>query len=174
MIPAVPLLAFMAADEYPRWLARAPASLQPHYGTLRTLLFVAVAATALAIHPALRRQENATLAIVKAIHARTTESQPIITNHHATLKYLSPVYGPRRLILRSFTSPADLPRLNQRYGKLQIVFLDRTDSPMFRQDAANNDGFLAAAATHCAIEPVYETRFGPSSRLREFEVVSCR
>jgi hypothetical protein len=174
MVPAVPLLAFMAADVYPRWLARAPSTLQAQYGTLRTVLFVAVATMALAIHPALRRQENATLSIVEAIHTRTTERQLIITNHLATLKYLSPVYGSRRLILRSFTKPAELPKLTERYGKLQIVFLDRTDSPMFRQDAANNDAFLAAAASLCAIQPVFVKTFGPWSRLREFEVVSCR
>jgi hypothetical protein len=173
VVPATPLLAFMAADVYPRWLARAPVFVQARLGILRTVLFAAVAAMALAIHPVLRRQENATVAIVEAIHARTTASQPIITNHIATLKYFSPVYGIRRLAHRSLMTPADVPRLLERYGTLDIVFLDRTDSPMFREDAARNEAFLAAVSALCPIQPTYEAQFGPTNRLRQFAVSRC-
>ena len=114
-----------------------------------------------------------TLTIVDAIHARTAEGRPVITNHLATLKYFSPVYGPRSLIFKSFISPADLPRLSRRFGKLDIVFLDRVDSPMFREDAADNDAFVAAVASRCVIEPVRDERYGPSTRLRQFAVNRC-
>jgi hypothetical protein len=174
VVPAAPLLAFMAADVYPRWFARAPNTVRTALPRLRLALFAGLAFVAFAIHPALRSQERAALSIVTALHERTTSDVPIITNHLVTTKYFSAVYGTRRLILRSFISAADVPRLHRAYGKLDIVFLDRSDSELFREDAAQNDAFLAQTRSRCAVQPVTEQALGPSSRLRQFQVARCQ
>jgi 4-amino-4-deoxy-L-arabinose transferase-like glycosyltransferase len=174
VVPAVPLLALMAADVYPRWFARVPNAVRTAFARLRLALFAGLALVAFAIHPALRSRERAALAIVNVLHERTTPDVPVITNHLVTTKYFSAVYGRRRLILRSFINAADMPRLYHAYGKLNIVFLDRTDSELFREDAARNEAFLAQTRSRCAVQPVTEQALGPSNRLRQFEVSGCR
>jgi hypothetical protein len=169
MLPALPLLAFMAADVFPRLFG----SRARWLGAARVIGFVALAAVAFAIHPALQRQEQGAATIVADIQRATTEPIPVITNHHATLKYLSPIYGPRRLILRSSIDAGAVPAFLRNYGKLSLVFLDRTDTETFRQDAMQNDVFLGGLRQRCRVVPALESQHGPSLRLRVFDVVSC-
>lgn len=173
IIPALPLLALMAADVYPRWFHGLPERASSSVLKLRPAALALLALVAFAIHPVLRRQESEPVAIVAAIHERTSESVPIITNHQATLKYLSPVYGERRLILRSYITPTQVPRFYRELGKLNVVFLDRTDSEMFRADAVNNDRFLAELRSRCALDSSYDAPVATSMRLRVFTVTGC-
>jgi len=171
MIPALPLLTLMAADVFRRWAAHTGAT-RAWARRLGAVALGCLMVTAFAIHAAVHMQERAQVDLVRAFYEHTTPDVPLVTNHNATLKYLSPVYGIRTIISRSKTSADDVPRLVTQYGRLNIVFLDRMDSEMFREDAQRNDNFLASLSPRCAILPVYESRQG-SSRLRVFGVNRC-
>lgn len=171
LVPLLPVLAFMAADVYPRLLARIGAG---HHVLRRAFAPAAIALTivAFAIHPALRRLERDALGIVSAIQQGTEEGRPVLTNHHATLKYLSPVYGARRLILRSYITAPEATAFFKRYGGLDVVFLDRSDSDMFRADAEQNRAFLAELGKYCSLREVYRGEFA-AARLAILNITHC-
>ena len=166
MIPALPLLVWMAADVWPR--VRFPLARR-----MVPLAAAGVALMAFAVHPLARRQEGDALAIVRGAFDNTSTGAPVITNSDATLKYLSPAYGPRRLILRQGIAPDTVPALLARHGALDLVLLDRTDSEMFRADAAANAEFLGRLRERCQLTPRHESVYGWAT-LRVFGVVGCR
>ena len=172
MVPLLPLLAFMAAEAWPRLVARRYAAHRALAERAIVIVLVCVAAGAAAIHPLMRRLERAPLAVARALHEVTRERVPVITNHHVTLKYFSPVYGPRRLILRSAITPADVPALRARYGPMTLALLDRVDTELFRSDAAGNADFVAALRQRCELRPVRDARLA-DMRLHAYELPAC-
>ena len=170
MLPLIPILAFMAAEVAPRLLGeRARVSL----GRLVPAALIALAVLAFAIHPAIRRQERSSASVVAAISAAVPEGTTVITNHHATLKYVSPVYGTRPLILRSYVTPSDVPAFARSRAPLGVVFIDRTDTDMFRRDADENARFLDALRQRCVLDPKYDSVLPQAGRLRIFNVTGC-
>lgn len=135
---------------------------------------VAVIVLAFLVHPLARRQEGVPLAIVRGIYSNTSADTPVITNSDATLKYLSPSYGPRRLILRYQMTGDSVAAFAARYGKLSVALLDRNDSEMFRRDSEGNTSFLAEVRQRCALTEKYEERLGGWAHIRVFEISSCR
>ncbi|TMG78970.1 MAG: hypothetical protein E6H78_20825 [Betaproteobacteria bacterium] len=175
MIPAVPLLALMAADVFPRWMERLRLFADPRAATWAIHAFGAGACLlAFGIHPLVSRQEAAPLSITRALFAHTRSDVPIVTNHRATLKYFSPVYGQRLLVLRTFVDSGAVARMQQQYGRLQIALLDRTDSDLFREDARENEAFMAAVERECEVRPLYSNAFGAEARVRVYDVANCR
>lgn len=172
MIPALPLLVWMAADVCPRVVARMSESARRASMGLTTLGAAGAVALSFAVHPMGRAQEGDALTIVRGIQEHTSAESPVITNSGATLKYLSPSYGPRRLILRQAVPPHTVPSLLEHHRGLSVVLLDRVDSEMFRGDAADNDLFVARLADHCQLSPRHQRDFG-WARLRVLAVDHC-
>jgi hypothetical protein len=173
MVPALPVLAFMAADVYPRLLGRMPESVGNGLLRLRPIALALIALMAFGIHPLLRHMEQAPLSVVTAIQRAAPEGVPVVTNHHATLKYLSPVYGAHRLILRAYITAADVPRFYRSAGGLAVVLLDRDDSDMFREDAKQNNAFLAQLQQRCSLVVAHDAPHGSGTRLRVLNVTGC-
>lgn len=172
VVPAVPLLAFMAADVYPRWFSWLSGT--RYGGSMLRLAAGGIAGAAFLVHPLASRQEATPVAIVRDAYEHTSPTVPVITNPKATLKYLSPSYGPRRLILRSSLDSSSLRQFSAEFPGLDVVLLDRNDSEMFREDARENDEFLAFARQRCELSEVSETRPNSWARLRIFRAKSCR
>lgn len=174
--PVLPVLALMAADVWPRWYAgiarrggaaAAAARMLPRTGA------GLAAGVAFLVHPLAFFQERVPLAVTTAIYAQTSASVPVITNSNATLKYLSPAYGPRTLILRYNLPPDSTASFARRFGHLQVVLLDRNDSQAYVEEARDNERFLAETRARCTLAPTHDERFGGWARLRVFEVSIC-
>jgi hypothetical protein len=174
MAPLAPVLAFMAADVWPRWHERA----KQYIGRLADHAVVAAAsgafAVAFAVHPLAWRQDEVAAEIVRGIYAHTSADAPVITNTNATLKYLSPSYGARRLILRYDLSADSVAAFAARYPRLSVVLLDRSDNPFSREEAAGNAAFLAAVQQRCRLDKSFEQAFGGWAELHVYEVRACR
>lgn len=172
MAPALPLLAFMAADVIPRlvrghpWRYRAAAPLARVAGVGTILL-------SFAVHPLAHLQERQHAALARAMIRSTSPDTPVVTNTKATLKYLSPAYGPRKLIARQELAPDSVPQLLRRHGALSVVLLDRTDSEMFRQDAAANVRFVSAVEHRCVLTTTHRERV-TWAQLRVMQIARCR
>lgn len=170
--PLAPVFAFMASDVWPRWYAwiraRVPgASLLPRAAAL------AGAAVALGVHPLAARQESEARTIVQAIYSRTSADIPVVTNGNATIKYLSPAYGPRRLIQRYDLPPDTLTAFSARYGKLHLVLMDRSDNEFSRNEARANAEFLAMARERCRLAQTLEQPVGSWAVVRIFDMSDC-
>jgi hypothetical protein len=174
MIPALPLFALMAAEVWPRWHDRL-VSRHPAARRLRLPLVAAAAAVLIAVaaHPLARAQEGAPLAIVRGIYANTTPVVPVITNTNATLKYLSPSYGPRRLILRHEISPDSAAQMAQALGGASLVLLDRTDSELFLAESAGNQAFVQRLSARCSVRSRADQPVASWARLRIWDVSGC-
>jgi hypothetical protein len=173
LIPALPIFALMAADVFPRLLRSLPPRVQRLALTLSPAFFVLIGALAFGVHPLIRRQEREPLSVVTAIQRSAPEGIPVVTNHHATLKYLSPIYGIHPLILRSYISAADIPAFYQTHKRLTVIFLDRDDSAMFREDAKQNGVFLSSLQGRCSWRVVHDAMHGPGARLRVLSITGC-
>ncbi|HMC54957.1 MAG TPA: hypothetical protein VKH19_07300 [Gemmatimonadaceae bacterium] len=173
LAPLLPLVAYMAAEVWPRLATRFASHGSRVRGALRTSASLAAVAVAFLIHPIAHRQEAAPLAVVKALYSYTRADRPIVTNVDATLKYFSVAYGPRQLVLADRTPLDSLVSFARRYGGLTIAFLDRSDSEMFRADAARNARLLMDIGTRCALRPTYRESFG-WAELRTMELDDCR
>lgn len=158
LLPALPLLVWMAADVWPRVLRRLSERGREIVARVTPLAAAAVVVAAFAIHPFARRQEREMVAVVRAIMSHTPDNGVLITNAAATLKYLSGVYAPRRLILRDAVDPDSVMPASS--GPMSVVLLHRRDSEFFRTDAAENEKFLTALRRSCEMRQTLEQDFG--------------
>lgn len=173
MIPLVPVLAWMAADVWPRAFAALPDSIRSRAHGLVLVAGVVVASASFIIHPLMRVQEHDALGIVRGMFENTTAATPLITNSDATLKYLSPAYGSRRLILRQEIRSDTVPSLLRGFGTLSMVLLDRVDSELFRKDAEENNRFVADVGRLCELKVAYHADFDWAA-LRVLDINRCR
>lgn len=174
MVPLVPVLAFMAADVWPRLYARSRGQLRAATDLLARGAAIAAVALAFAVHLLVWREERVPLAIVRGIYSHTSENSPVITNSNATLKYLSPSYGPRRLILRYYINSDSVAAFAKRFDTLSVALLDRTDSEMFRLESQDNDRFVGDVRRRCTVEEKYRARPGDWAELQIFHLSRCR
>ena len=173
MIPALPLLAVMAADVAPRVFDSLPDAARSLARRAGVPAGIALIVAVFGSHVAVHRLEAAPLRVVTAIRNATRAAVPLIINSKATFKYVSPVYGPRRLILRDALSGEEVPELLRTLGRLQVVFLDRGDSEMFVEDAGANQHFLEIVRTRCTVKAVLSEQIDKTLRLNVFEVAKC-
>lgn len=173
IIAALPLLVLMAADVYPRLHSRLSSTLQRVVDRAIPVGYAALAVLAFAIHPLVRRLDQEPFSIVQAIQLTTASDIPVVINEKAAGKYLSPVYGERRLIGRSAANTAQLAAICREFGGLQLLLLDRSDTEMFRRDAAENARFLSDIEHHLWVRSVYDRAHGTVFRLRIFDVSGC-
>jgi hypothetical protein len=174
MVPALPLLAFMAADVWPRWSSKLDERHRPIVGRPVSVAAFGAIAMAFVVHPLARQQEAVPLAITRGLYLHTSADIPVITNTNATLKYLSPSYGPRKLILRQETSVDSAAAFARRLGRVSIALLDRNDSEMFRQESAENTRFMEGVQNRCELHRLYDERVSQWAHLRVFELRRCR
>ncbi len=172
MAPLLPILAFQAAEVWPRVYARVRARSEA-WRVLPRALAGGVLATAFLIHPAAHLQERVPLAIVRGLYSHTATSQYLITNTDATLKYLNVAYGPRKLILRYGLSLDSVTTFSSRYGPVAVALLDRTDSDLFRRDAQGNAEFLASVSSRCETRSTYDEHVASWARVRILELERC-
>jgi 4-amino-4-deoxy-L-arabinose transferase-like glycosyltransferase len=138
VIPALPILAFMAGERRGITVAR--------------LVAAAVVAGALLVHPAVWSRERTPLELTQSIFSATDANVPVVTNTRATLKYLSPAYG-RRTIVRSYDVNADsIAALARAAGAADLVLFDRSDGQMYRGDLESNAHLLAEVRTRCGVQ----------------------
>jgi hypothetical protein len=97
----------------------------------------------------------------------------MVTNTRATLKYLSPSYGPR-VIVRSYDVNVDsIAQLARSNRAVDVVFLDRRDSEMFREETLRNARLLADVRSRCAVARSTDHTHGPSATLHVLRLSGC-
>ncbi len=176
MVPLVPVLAFMAADVWPRvWRRMRAGSADDRTVVLLTRAgAMAAIALALGVHLMAWRQEADAALIVRDLARHTSAEVPVITNSNATLKYLSPAYGSRQLVLRYGLNADTIAAIAGRFGTLSLALMDRFDSEIFRGESADNERFVAMVRDRCALTPTHQSAIGTWAQLRIFEVSGCR
>src|SRR5262249_52851514 len=140
------------AESAPRvwrqWLARRePAErdrLQRRMSGALAGLLLALAIACVAVHPVFAAWTAKQVQIREQVQRLVPVDRVFITNWAATGKFLPQLEQKFRPIDRSVIAPEDVPALVDRYGQVFIVFLDRTDSDFWRQDAQSTEEFMAA------------------------------
>ena len=170
MIPAVPLLVVMAAGTLSALAARvAPRTKR----IARSTLLTSAAAAAFLVHPALRSLESQQYSILRFIQDLTRPEFPVVMNEKVAGKYLSPAYGSRLRVSRSEASSRWIA-ICQRHGGVQVVLVDRTDTELFRADAAANATFFSNVRQTPGVRLLADSTFSPSLRVRILWAGDCR
>ena len=171
--PAMPVLAFMAADVWPRWVAAAGPLNAHRIGLLSRLAAGGVLIVGFALHPALWRKEGPTAEIIDAFRTHASPDVPLITNTTATHRYASPSFAARALIHRYGLSIDSVAALRAQ-GPVTIAFLNRTDNERSRAESRENAEFLASLSVRCDLRPQFSREFGMSGQLEIHHVTQCR
>jgi 4-amino-4-deoxy-L-arabinose transferase-like glycosyltransferase len=175
-IPILPLVAFAMAESVPRiWreaLARrargARMRLQRlgHAGLIAALAGLAMAS--IAVHPVFAAWASSQAEIRDEIQRTVPLDEVFITNWLGTRKFFSELDQKFRPIDRDHIDPGDVPDLVERYGLVYLVFLDRTDSDLWVQDARATAAFLSALES--APDLLLDRQVSPTDRLRIWQI----
>jgi len=171
-IPALPVIAVMAAEVWPRLLA----ALTSRVAAARFLPQLAVAyvvALPLFVLTAADSQERAGRIIRVALYDYSAPDVPVLVNELAMEKYASPVYGRRALLYRRDLDTLSVAAIGARHAAFTLALLDRNDSEMFRADAVKNEEFLQRLADGCTVHLMHESEPAAWGRFRVFTVLSC-
>jgi len=173
VVPMTPLLTFMAAHVLTDWYRR----LREHWRRIAVIGVRLGAAYTIAlaflVHPLAHLQEAVPLAIITTVLQHTQADVPVITNTNATLKYFSPSYGARKLVVRYAMNGDSAAAFTQRFGHVNLVLLDRTDSEMFREETLANARFVNAMRVRCDVRSTADTVLGAWAHVRTYEVSRC-
>jgi hypothetical protein len=150
VIPIVPVIVFGMAESLPRlwrrWLEEAPPArrewLRTAAGRVVALWIAGVLLAAFAVHPALSYWSDKQGEIRDAIVAETDFEAPVLTNFMATRKFLPELDMKYLAVDRAAVEVETADSLVSRYGEIYIVFLDRSDSKHWRNDAEVNARFI--------------------------------
>jgi hypothetical protein len=172
LIPILPLVAFAMGESVPRlWrelLARRDDEARARLERVgRVALVSALAGLAVAcvlVHPVFAAWSSTQAQIRDEIHRRVPAEHVFITNWAATRKFFPELQQKYKPIDRRSIQPQDVAGLVDRYGQVFIVFLDRTDSEMWKHDAEASAEFVTALER--APELVVDRRVSPTDRLR--------
>jgi len=171
--PLLPLLAFAMAESLPRQLsARLARSahrmrLERLAGLAIGLWLVGALAVAFAVHPALGRWGAGQDAIRATLEARVPRDAVLITNGTAIRKFIDDLSRSYVTLHRRHLAPADIEQLRERHGGFLVAFLDRSDSAYWRDDAAQNEAFVAQLPDATQL---VDLRASASDRLRIWRV----
>jgi hypothetical protein len=179
-IPLLPFLALTAAEVWPRWARqlwerRSPPKRATAARAASMVVVAALAATAVAIvgvqwaHAEWTRDQAT---IRDAIYANTHDGSVIVSNSRATGKFMDHLYGQRLVLNREKVAAVHLSQLLVRQGRFYLVFLDRTDSAYWRENAMGNARFLSSLARPIRdrAEPVLDLQVTPTDHLRIWRV----
>ncbi|HEU4996617.1 MAG TPA: hypothetical protein VFT29_17495 [Gemmatimonadaceae bacterium] len=173
LVPLIPLTGMMAADVFPRGYAALSVRGRTATRWLVRSWATAVVVLAFALHAAVSRETNVAASIVQAIQSHTSYDIPLITNPMTSMKYVSPAYGARQLILRNAIDSMSPAEIGRRFGRASVVLLDRNDAERFVADALANERTLANLAQHCLLRRVLDRRVASWAHLRIFEISHC-
>lgn len=173
IVPALPLLAVMAADVWPRWLAALGPRIDGLARRLVPVVALGVAGMGGAVQLAARAQENAAAATIEPLYANSHEALPLVINELALVKYASPIYGVRRILYKRDVDTVPPVRIAETESFV-VALLDRFDSEMFEADVRSNQAFLDTLIGACAVGELHDGNPASWSRLRIFRVSDCR
>ena len=171
-IPITPLLAVMAAEVWPRWTAWMKGRERRWMQLALIAAITTVAVAAFAIHPAIRTADAEPLGLVQTIAAHAPQGATLVVNERSVGKYVSPVYGARRLVSTSIASVATIQADCLASRSVRVVLLDRLDTPMFRNDATASAALLERIAS-LPLRALHDSLHAPNLRLRIYEVAGC-
>lgn len=175
-IPLLPILAFAAAEVVPRAWRRfldgadpdARLALRRLAGVAIAVWIAGVAVASAAVHPVFHTWSRTQAQIRDEIFQHTGEDSVLITNWPATGKFIDLLYGVRLPLDRDTVGPQHVAHLLQRHGELFVVFLDRSDSPAWREDARRNSAFVRTLPR--SREILYDRQVTATDRLRIWRV----
>lgn len=150
LLPLLPLMVFGMAESVPRmWerlLERVGQARRPHLDRWRFRVVAAwaggVLVATLCVNPVFYLWSETQARIRDAIEATIHDDDVLVTNYLATRKFINEL-GRRYLPADSRTiSVADANALVEHYGEIYMVFVDRSDSSWWREDAVLNAEFV--------------------------------
>lgn len=175
-IPLLPILAFTAAEVWPRWGTRLAGRMsRQRLVALERAGSVVLRASLgmLAIGLLAAQWLHATwaadqTAIRDAIYAETPAGSVLVSNVRATGKFIDYVGGQRRVLDLEQVHPLHLEHLLESRGAYYLVLLQRSDSHFRRRQAFENE--MRIARIRHAKEVVLDLQATPSDRLRIWRV----
>ena len=172
--PLLPLLAFAMAETLPRWLAGLAArsgntaAVERGSGALAGLWVAGVAAASFAVHPVFARWSESQAEIRDAIERSVPHDAVMVGNGAAIRKFADEYARDYRILARYELAPGDAQKLAARHATFFVVFLDRSDSDYWREDAVRNAEFVAGLPG--AAELLVDLRPTGTDRLRIWRV----
>jgi hypothetical protein len=145
----LPVLAFAMAETLPRWLGalalrgRGTTSFEARAGALVALWIGAVILANGAVHPAMARWSASQAEIREAIERTVPRDAVMVGNGTAIRKFIDEYSRDFVTLSRRELTPEQVQQLADRYGSFHVVFLDRSDSDYWREDAIQNADFVA-------------------------------
>jgi hypothetical protein len=137
---------------------------------LELVILAAAAIVTCAVHPVLEAWSERQLILVSALYEQTSPDATLVTEPGATAKFLNGLYGQRVLTNRLLYPPEKLHQLLAR-GRVQLVFIDRSDSEYWRALAKLNEQYLTSVAESCELK--LRVDLTSIDRLRVVDVVKC-
>jgi hypothetical protein len=165
LIPLVPLLALAVAE-----VVRRRITSKRWHRVIELGVLVAAAVVTSVVHPALHALAGGQAMLVRRLYAATSPDAVLITEPGATFKYLNGLYGPRTLVDKLKVPPDQLGTLLGK-GPVQLVFVDRDDSPYWRMMAESNAEYQAEVQKRCELR--VRAEWAGDERLRVLDVVRC-
>jgi hypothetical protein len=180
--PLTPLLAFAAAETFPRLGARYCTS----YGTSGTvqaverlgplclrLWVIGLMVLAFIVHPVFAVLSGSSERFREAIYSHSSEDSVVVIDRNSSIKFVNAVFGERRQFEFRDLTPEVLEALLTSYGSITIALLDRRDSAFWRDRALENAKILERLRSRAEFELLFEWGGGETSeRLRIWRVRS--
>lgn len=166
VVPLVPLLALAIASV----ISGQVASERLRRG-LELSVLVAAGIVTCVVHPLLHHLAEQQARLVRTLYATTTPDALLVTEPGATAKYLNGLYGPRSIADKQSVPPEKLAWY-LRKSRVQLVFIDRSESEYWRQMADLNQRYIELASRVCKLTSRADLESGV--RLRVFDVVRCQ
>jgi hypothetical protein len=175
-IPLVPLLAFCAAECFPRlaadiagrW-ASAPRLAPIGAGVLALALLV----QSIGVHPALYRWGAAQARMREAILSETPPGGIVILNSASAGKIASYAYGPRRFVPRELLKFDNVVQWSRAPEGVFVAFINRNDTDGRIEEATENERFEQTVRNRCTVKVLQDVQETWFEKLRILKVANC-
>jgi 4-amino-4-deoxy-L-arabinose transferase-like glycosyltransferase len=175
-IPILPLVAFATAESFPRlWrrmLERRPRDARTGLERIgRGALIAGLAGlgvASVAVHPVFASWASTQAEIRDDIRHTVPLEDVFVTNWLGTRKFFSELDQKFKPIDRDRIEPSEVAGLVERYGRVYLVFLDRTDSDLWLHDAQATAVFVSALGP--APDLLLDRQVSPTDRLRIWRI----
>jgi 4-amino-4-deoxy-L-arabinose transferase-like glycosyltransferase len=181
--PLTPLLAFAAAETFPR--------LRAHYrerhgwsGTVQAverlgplclrLWVIGVMVLAFVVHPIFAALSGSAERFREAIYSHSSEGSVVVIDRLSSGKFVNELFGERGQVELRRLTPEILDALLMRHGSVTVALLDRRDSAFWRKRGRENAEMLDRLRSQADFELLFEADGGTLQRLRIWRVRSYR
>jgi hypothetical protein len=176
LLPLVPVMSFAMGESVPRlWRRLLEGAGEERRRTLERwgpravgAWVAGVAVLAVCVHPAFYLWSGTQARIRNAIVENTDNQAVLVTNLHATRKFIDELDQKYRPVDSRDISVQDANALVQRYGEVYVALLDRSDSAFWRKDMALNAEFAAGLAPELVL--LVDREMSPTDHLRIWRV----